>query len=180
MEKIVHAESLEESARNWLTVGQVLFVLALVGSIAAGIVLCPETGGGYLSEPEKDTGVGLAIGASVFIGSLVMILPYFMFSRMMSALAVLLPSSPALVTAITPVAANQGTGTYSFLEVEFGKSVFQSVWSEYVEYPEELLVLLTPTSALSVLREACELVSGGLPAPEAVEQAITGWFRSDK
>ena len=166
MEKIVHAESLAESARNWLIVGQVFFVLALVGSIAAGIVLCPETGGGYLSEPEKDTGVGLAIGASVFIGSLVMILPYFMFSRMMSALAVLLPS--------------KDQGTYSSLEVEFGKSVFQSVWSEYVEYPEELLVLITPTSALSVLQEACELVSGGLPAPEAVEQAITGWFRSDK
>jgi hypothetical protein len=176
MEKIVHAESLAESARNWLIVGQVFFVLALVGSIAAGIVLCPETGGGYLSEPEKDTGVGLAIGVSVFIGSLVMILPYFMFSRMMSALAVLLPSSPALVTAITPVAANQGTGTYSSLEVEFGKSVFQSVWSEYVEYPPELRSELPA----SVLREACELVSGGLPAPEAVEQVIMRSIENDE
>ena len=162
MEKIVHAESLEESARNWLTVGQVLFVLALVGSIAAGIVLCPETGGGYLSEPEKDTGVGLAIGVSVFIGSLVMILPYFMFSRMMSALAVLLPS--------------KDQGTYSSLEVEFGKSVSQSVWSEYVEYPPELRSEL-PTS---VLREACELVSGGLPAPEAVEQVIMRSIENDE
>ena len=159
MEKIVHAESLEESARNWLTVGQVLFVLALVGSIAAGIVLCPETGGGYLSEPEKDTGVGLAIGASVFIGSLVMILPYFMFSRMMSALAVLLHSVDQ--------------GTYSSLEVEFGKSVFQSVWSEYVKYPHAMV----PTS---VLREACELVSGGLPAPEAVEQVIMRSIENDE
>ena len=162
MEKIVHAESLEESARNWLTVGQVLFVLALVGSIAAGIVLCPETGGGYLSEPEKDTGVGLAIGVSVFIGSLVMILPYFMFSRMMSALAVLLPS--------------KDQGTYSSLEVEFGKSVFQSVWSEYVEYPPELRSELPA----SVLREACELVSGGLPAPEAVEQVIMRSIENDE
>ena len=162
MEKIVHAESLEESARNWLTVGQVLFVLALVGSIAAGIVLCPETGGGYLSEPEKDTGVGIAIGASVFIGSLVMILPYFMFSRMMSALAVLLPS--------------KDQGTYSSLEVEFGKSVFQSVWSEYVEYPPELRSELPA----SVLREACELVSGGLPAPEAVEQVIMRSIENDE
>ena len=162
MEKIVHAESLEESARNWLTVGQVLFVLALVGSIAAGIVLCPETGGGYLSEPEKDAGVGLAIGVSVFIGSLVMILPYFMFSRMMSALAVLLPS--------------KDQGTYSSLEVEFGKSVSQSVWSEYVEYPPELRSEL-PTS---VLREACELVSGGLPAPEAVEQVIMRSIENDE
>ena len=162
MEKIVHAESLEESARNWLTVGQVLFVLALVGSIAAGIVLCPETGGGYLSEPEKDTGVGLAIGVSVFIGSLVMILPYFMFSRMMSALAVLLPS--------------KDQGTYSSLEVEFGKSVSQSVWSEYVEYPPELRSELPA----SVLREACELVSGGLPAPEAVEQGIMRSIENDE
>ena len=162
MEKIVHAESLEESARNWLTVGQVLFVLALVGSIAAGIVLCPETGGGYLSEPEKDAGVGLAIGVSVFIGSLVMILPYFMFSRMMSALAVLLPS--------------KDQGTYSSLEVEFGKSVFQSVWSEYVEYPPELRSELPA----SVLREACELVSGGLPAPEAVEQVIMRSIENDE
>ena len=162
MEKIVHAESLEESARNWLTVGQVFFVLALVGSIAAGIVLCPETGGGYLSEPEKDAGVGLAIGVSVFIGSLVMILPYFMFSRMMSALAVLLPS--------------KDQGTYSSLEVEFGKSVSQSVWSEYVEYPPELRSEL-PTS---VLREACELVSGGLPAPEAVEQVIMRSIENDE
>ena len=162
MEKIVHAESLEESARNWLTVGQVLFVLALVGSIAAGIVLCPETGGGYLSEPEKDTGVGLAIGVSVFIGSLVMILPYFMFSRMMSALAVLLPS--------------KDQGTYSSLEVEFGKSVSQSVWSEYVEYPPELRSELPA----SVLREACELVSGGLPAPEAVEQVIMRSIENDE
>ena len=162
MEKIVHAESLEESARNWLTVGQVLFVLALVGSIAAGIVLCPETGGGYLSEPEKDAGVGLAIGVSVFIGSLVMILPYFMFSRMMSALAVLLPS--------------KDQGTYSSLEVEFGKSVSQSVWSEYVEYPPELRSELPA----SVLREACELVSGGLPAPEAVEQVIMRSIENDE
>ena len=137
-------------------------VLALVGSIAAGIVLCPETGGGYLSEPEKDTGVGLAIGASVVIGSLVMILPYFMFSRMMSALAVLLHSVDQ--------------GTYSSLEVEFGKSVFQSVWSEYVEYPPELRSEL-PTS---VLREACELVSGGLPAPEAVEQVIMRSIENDE
>ena len=162
MEKIVHAESLEESARNWLTVGQVFFVLALVGSIAAGIVLCPETGGNPFSAPEKDTEVGIAIGASVFIGSLVMILPYFMFSRMMSALAVLLHSVDQ--------------GTYSSLEVEFGKSVSQSVWSEYVEYPPELRSEL-PTS---VLREACELVSGGLPAPEAVEQVIMRSIENDE
>ena len=162
MEKIVHAESLAKSASNWLIVGQVFFVLALVGSIAAGIVLCPETGGGYLSEPEKDAGVGLAIGVSVFIGSLVMILPYFMFSRMMSALAVLLPS--------------KDQGTYSSLEVEFGKSVSQSVWSEYVEYPPELRSEL-PTS---VLREACELGSGGLPAPEAVEQVIMRSIENDE
>ena len=159
MEKIVHAESLEESARNWLTVGQVFFVLALVGSIAAGIVLCPETGGNPFSAPEKDTEVGIAIGASVFIGSLVMILPYFMFSRMMSALAVLLPS--------------KDQGTYSSLEVEFGKSVSQSVWSEYVKYPNAMV----PTS---VLREACELVSGGLPAPEAVEQVIMRSIENDE
>ena len=162
MEKIVYAESLEESARNWLTVGQVLFVLALVGSIAAGIVLCPETGGNPFSAPEKDTEVGIAIGASVFIGSLVMILPYFMFSRMMSALAVLLHSVDQ--------------GTYSSLEVEFGKSVSQSVWSEYVEYPPELRSELPA----SVLREACELVSGGLPAPEAVEQVIMRSIENDE
>jgi VIT1/CCC1 family predicted Fe2+/Mn2+ transporter len=95
MPKPTMRASLEQSAGNWQVLGVIFLILALGGAIAAGIVLAPKSlvddgFGGTMTQ--TDTGAGFAIGVSVFVGSLVTILPYFFFSRVMSVLATLLPA----------------------------------------------------------------------------------------
>lgn len=84
---------LEGSAATWNIVGVVFLVLAATGSVIIGITLAPQTvsRGFYSATTETDYAAGFAIGAGVFLGSLVTILPYFMFSRVMKALADLMP-----------------------------------------------------------------------------------------
>src|SRR4051812_7186504 len=69
-------KDLRSSAELWNGIGLVFLVLAAIGAVAAGMAFAPEkvTGGGIFRETQKDSGAGVAIGAAVFVGSLVTIL----------------------------------------------------------------------------------------------------------
>ena len=103
--------SLEQSAKNWQALGIVFLLLALGGAIALGITLAPQSATTDTfgnATTETDAGVGWAIGVGVFVGSLVTILPYFFFSRVLRTLAQLFPSEDESVQQGTS-ATGQGT-----------------------------------------------------------------------
>ena len=74
---------LVSSANTWQTVGAIFVVLAAIGAVIIGIQLAPTKTTGAFDQTKTDTGAGIAIGIGVFVASLVTILPYFMFSRVM-------------------------------------------------------------------------------------------------
>ncbi len=90
----VTRQRLEQSANNWLVLGVLFLLLAAGGAVALGITLAPtKATTDFLgnASTETDTGAGVAIGFGVFVGSLVTILPYFFFSRVMRVFATLVP-----------------------------------------------------------------------------------------
>lgn len=174
--------AMETSARNWWGLATALVILAAIGSAIAGIVFTPETvtGGRFFTETHKDTATGIAIGVSTFVGSLVVVLPYFMLSRLMSGIADLLPSP---VGASRTDVAEGGPSEEKLVTEKQSRAVqspagvidFPAVAKQFPsEYEEGRLVLTRlnpePANPEIWLSELCKRMKAGSPTELAASK----------
>lgn len=173
-------DALEDSAVTWYTIGVIFLVLAAAGSIIMGIAFAPEKAGGLYSDSETDSAVGVAIGVGFFAGSLITILPYFMFSRVMKALADLMPPTPseAAPTSAPSTASPANDAPTSDLTSDVTDypevaaaypGTYQTGWEQLVACNPQ------PDNPEAWLRELCGRIDAGAPAEMAAQRIPLNW-----
>ena len=90
-------DGLTNSASAWFTVGIIFIVLAVIGGIAIGLGVATGI----------SVQMGTAVGGGAFLGSLVIILPYFMVARLMTGVAELLPTEGLVVEDLPGIDSNE-------------------------------------------------------------------------
>ena len=158
---------LAESASNWNSVGVVFLILAAAGAIVLGI--------GVGTTTERNSGAGIAIGVGTFVGSLVVILPYFMFGRVMSALADLLPDTASADLGFD-APTDAGVPSEDLSDGTDYSDVAAAHPSAYQAALEQLMARNPqPERPNAWLRELCRRIEAGSPAEAAAQRIPLDW-----